>query len=79
MGLTGTRGCYHAIMESVAERLRKLGAKNALIRAAKQGFITKLDCGMPECLCPEELGGRGYFEPVGSELSDWMPLSLETN
>ena len=73
MSLAGTRGSYHATMESVVQRLRKLGAKNVLIRAAEQGFITKLGCGMPECLSPEELGGRGYFEPVGSELSDWMP------
>ena len=28
---------------------------------------------MPECLCPEELGGPCYFEPVSAELSDWSP------
>ena len=28
---------------------------------------------MPECFCPEELGGACYFEPVTDELSDWMP------
>ena len=28
---------------------------------------------MPECFCPEELGGACYFEPVTAELSDWMP------
>ena len=28
---------------------------------------------MPECFCPEELGGACYFEPVSNKLSDWMP------
>ena len=28
---------------------------------------------MPECFCPEELGGACYFEPVTDELTDWMP------
>ena len=28
---------------------------------------------MPECFCPEELGGATYFEPVTAALSDWMP------
>jgi hypothetical protein len=28
---------------------------------------------MPECFCPEELGGACYFEPVTAELFDWMP------
>jgi hypothetical protein len=27
---------------------------------------------MPECFCPEELGGTCYFEPVTTK-SDWMP------
>ena len=27
---------------------------------------------MPECFCPEELGGARYFEPVNG-LSDWSP------
>lgn len=44
-----------------------------LIIAAEQGKITELACQMSECLCPEELGGRGYFEPVTPELTDWMP------
>jgi hypothetical protein len=26
---------------------------------------------MPECHCPEELGGASYFEPVGD--SPWSP------
>lgn len=28
---------------------------------------------MPECLCPEELGGRNYFDPKTPALTDWMP------
>ena len=28
---------------------------------------------MPECFCPEELGGACHFDPVTKELSDWMP------
>jgi hypothetical protein len=30
---------------------------------------------MEECLCPSELDGRGHFEPVGRDLSDWMPTN----
>jgi hypothetical protein len=56
-----------------AAKLKALGAKRILIRAAEQGYITQLACKMPECFCPEELGGACYFEPVTPELSDWMP------
>lgn len=47
--------------------------QGVLITAAEQGYITELACQMPECLRPEELGGRGYFEPVTDDLPDWMP------
>ena len=47
--------------------------KGILIRAAEQGYITQLACKMPECSCPDELGGRQYFDPVTPDLSDWMP------
>ena len=57
----------------VAAELKKLGVKGILIKAAEQGYITQLACKMPECFCPEELGGACYFEPVTAELSDWMP------
>ena len=53
--------------------MEALGAKKILIKAAEQGYITQLACKMPECFCPEELGGACYFEPVTPELSDWMP------
>jgi hypothetical protein len=58
---------------AVAAALKKLGVKGVLIQAAEQGYITELACRMPECFCPEELGGAYYFESVTDELSDWMP------
>jgi hypothetical protein len=56
-----------------ARELKDLGAKRILIKAAELGYITEVRCGMPECFCPEELGGAWYFEPVTAQLSDWMP------
>ena len=53
--------------------MRALGAKRILIRAAEQGYITQLVCKMPECFCPEELGGACYFVPVTPGLSDCVP------
>jgi hypothetical protein len=50
-----------------------LGVKGILIKAAELGYITEVTCRMPQCFCPEELGGASYFEPVTAELSDWMP------
>jgi hypothetical protein len=58
---------------AVAAELKKLGAKKILIKAAEQGYITQLVCKMPKCFCPEELGGARHFDPVGPDLSDWMP------
>jgi hypothetical protein len=58
---------------ATAAKLKALGAKGILIRAAEQGYITQLACKMPECFCPEELGGACHFDPVNDELSDWMP------
>ena len=51
--------------------MRALGAKRILIKAAEQGYITQVACKMPECFCPEELGGACYFEPVSNKWSDW--------
>jgi hypothetical protein len=59
--------------QAVAARLKELGAKAILIKAAEQGYITVLACKMPTCFCPEERGGPTYFEPVDATLSDWMP------
>ena len=50
-----------------ARKLRALGVKGILIKAAELGYITQVTCGMPECFCPEELGGACYFEPVTDE------------
>ncbi len=62
---------------AAAAKLKALGVKGILIKAAEQGYITQLACRMPECFCPEELGGACYFEPVTNEWSewrsDWMP------
>ena len=56
-----------------ARKLKDLRAKRILVRAAELGYITEVTCGMPECFCPEEWGGRRYFQPVSAELSDWSP------
>ena len=58
---------------AVAARLKDLGVKGVLVKAAEQGYITPLECKLPRCFCPEELGGATHFEPVTTELSDWMP------
>jgi hypothetical protein len=57
---------------AAAAKLKKLGVKGTLIEAAEQGYITQLACKMPECFCPEELGGACYFEPVTTK-GDWTP------
>lgn len=57
----------------VAALLRKLGVQGMLAIAAEQGYISELRCQMPECLCPEELGGSIYFDPMPPQLPDWMP------
>jgi hypothetical protein len=57
---------------AVAAELRALGVSGVLIQAAEQGYITQLKCGMPECFCPEELGGAGHFDP-NNEYSPWNP------
>src|SRR5207249_556651 len=56
---------------AAAAKLKALGVKGILVKAAEQGYITQLACKMPECFCPEELGGACYFEP--DTLSDWSP------
>jgi len=62
---------------ATAAKLKALGVKGILIKAAEQGYITQVACKMPECFCPEELGGACYFEPVTvtPELSDWSPTN----
>lgn len=47
--------------------------KGALITAAEQGLLTEVACQMPDCLCPEEMGGRIHFEPAKQPLGPWAP------
>ena len=56
---------------AAAAKLKALGVKGILIKEAEQGYITQLACKMPECFCPEQLGGACYFESVTHEWSDW--------
>lgn len=56
-----------------AQKLKVLGVKGILIKAAELGYITDVTCGMPKCFCPEELGGAGYFEPRTHPWTDWEP------
>ena len=37
---------------ATAAKLKALGVKGILIKAAEQGYITQLACKMPECLLP---------------------------
>jgi len=63
-------------VESVPEQLERLNASAFLIRAAKWRKLTRLECEMPECLCPEELGGSTHFEPaMRGRRSDWAPTN----
>ena len=57
----------------MAKRLRDLGVKGILVQAAELGYITAVKCGMPQCFCPEELGGASYFESLADGYSDWNP------
>ena len=58
---------------TVADDLRNLGVHGILLTAAEEGKIDKVACQMPDCFCPEELGGRTYFEKRGEPLTHWMP------
>jgi hypothetical protein len=58
---------------AAAAKLKALGVRGILIKAAEQGYITQLECKMPRCFCPEELGGPTHFDPVSAEFNDWMP------
>src|SRR5438034_1728759 len=55
--------------QAAAAKLKALGVKGILIKAAEQGYITQLACKMPECFRPEELGGACYFEPTIETIS----------
>jgi hypothetical protein len=54
-------------------KLRSLGVKGTLIKAAELGYITEITCGMPKCFCPDGLGGASYFAPRTNQWNDWEP------
>ncbi len=56
-----------------ARKLRALGVKGVLIKAAELGYITEVTCGMPKCFCPEELGGASHFVIRTQTWNDWEP------
>lgn len=57
----------------IVDALRYLGVTGVLLKAAEQGKVTEAACAMPRCLCPEEAGGRRYFERKSQPPIDWMP------
>lgn len=58
---------------AVVDHLRLLRITGVLLKAAEQGRITEIACAMPKCFCPEEAGGRRYFELKVHPPIDWMP------
>ena len=60
-------------MRKWPRKLRALGVKGPLIKAAELGYVTEVTCGMPKCFCPEELGGAGYFDARTQTWNDWEP------
>lgn len=58
---------------AIVDALRYVGVTGVLLKAADQGRITEVACTMPTCLCPEEAGGRRYFERKSHPPIDWMP------
>jgi hypothetical protein len=58
-----------------ARELKSLGVKGTLIKAAELGYITEVTCRMPQCFCPDELGGASHFEPITATArqSAWSP------
>lgn len=56
-----------------ARKLKALGVKGTLIKAAELGYITEVTCGMPKCFCPEELGGASHFVARTQTWNDWEP------
>jgi hypothetical protein len=58
-------------MRDVAHYLTELRADHILILEAMNGRISKLECMMDLCSCPQ---GRGYFEKKGSPKNNpWAP------
>ena len=62
-------------MTSIADQLQTLSAPKILIKAARAGKITRLECQMPGCFCPPELGGRAYFDATPGGQESWRPTN----
>ena len=61
-------------VRAAAAKLKALGAKGILIKAAEQVYITQSARKMPDCFCPPQPEGACYFEPVTDELKrPWSP------
>ena len=60
-----------SLRADVAKTQSPGASKGILVRAAELGYITEVKCGMPQCFCPEELGGASYFAPRTNQWNDW--------
>lgn len=60
------------VTNPIAKELRKKGLKknHILVKMAEAGQLIAMKCEMPQCYHHE---GRGEFDPVGSEIKDWVP------
>jgi hypothetical protein len=67
--------------QSIPDQLRALAVHRksrsgrALLQATELGRIMELRCAMEECLYPQKLGGRSYFEVISRPLTDWIPTA----
>ena len=55
---------------SVADELRRLGARGVLVKMAELGQLLDLKCEMPRCYNPK---GRAAFDPVAKPRAKWAP------
>jgi hypothetical protein len=55
---------------SVADELRKLGARGVLVQMAERGQLLDLKCEMPQCYHHK---GRAAFDPVAKTRTKWAP------
>jgi hypothetical protein len=55
---------------AVVRDLRTIGAPKIILRAAKHGYVRRVECTMRKCYCP---GGRSRFHYLTRPLGPWMP------
>jgi len=55
---------------SIADELRRLGAKGVLVQMAERGQLLDLKCEMPQCYHHK---GRAAFDPVAKTRTKWAP------